>query len=247
MADVPSGALAGAAVAARALAGLVQAFTASLPLPEAAAAPAQAACRRIALVEAPRVTSARGVAAIGSELVTVLQSASRAAEPADASAGLYDLAAAAQTAFPASASPVLTRLYTLARALAAAMEVAALGEAFVAEARTEFADRRAATEARTRITEQMAARGDRIATVLGQEIFAVLSTAARETSAHLVRQATSLQPVVRVDAGRSFPSTAIAWNLYGDPARAEELVARNRAATPLFMPASFEALAPSPA
>ena len=42
----------------------------------------------------------------------------------------------------------------------------------------------------------------------------------------------------------SFPSTALAWRLYGDPARAEDLVARNRVATPLFMATNFEALAP---
>lgn len=245
MADVPSGALAGAAVAARALAGVIQAFAGSVPLPPEAAAPTQAGCRRIAIVDAPRVRSAADIAAIGAELVTLLQNAARAAAPGDASAGLYDLAHATRTAFPTSASPVLTRQFALARALAVALEVAALGEAFVAESRTAFADRQAATDARARIVAAMEVAGDRIAVALGEAIFAALSTAARETSAHLVRQASSLQPVVRVNAGRSFPSTALAWSLYGDPARAEELVARNRVATPLFMPAAFEALAPS--
>ena len=55
------------------------------------------------------------------------------------------------------------------------------------------------------------------------------------------------QPVVRVEASRSFPSTALAWSLYGDPTRAEELVRRARCGTPLFMPATFEAVSPQSA
>ena len=50
--------------------------------------------------------------------------------------------------------------------------------------------------------------------------------------------------LIRAQAGRSFPSTALAWSLYADPTRAPELVARNRVGTPFHMPATFEALAP---
>lgn len=54
--------------------------------------------------------------------------------------------------------------------------------------------------------------------------------------------AASRVPVVRVETGISLPSTLIAWDLYGAAGRAAEIVQRNRIATPLVMPAAFEAL-----
>lgn len=245
MSKVPSGALAGAAAAAGALAGVVARLSNGLPLAADVAASVQRDCTRVAQVSAPRVRGAPDIATIGASLVRAVQAGARAAEASDASAGLYEAAAQAGVTFPASASPVLTRQYALARALAATVEVACLGEAFVAEASTAFSDRRSATEARARIGRAMDGASDRISIALGQEVLAMLSGVARETSGHLALLATSLQPVVRVEAGRSYPSTALAWGLYGDPARAADLVQRNRCGTPLFLPASVEAIAPA--
>jgi hypothetical protein len=242
---VPSGVLAGGAVSAAALAGIVGEVAASLPLPDAVATASATATRRIIRVAAPRVTSLADIAAIGASLVSTVQAIARAAEPRDAATLLYVAGARASVTFPRSASPALTRDYGLARALAAGVETACLGEAFLAEARTEFPDRRAATEARDRIGSSLDAAVDRIAATLGQAVVAVIMRVARETSGHLVRMSADLQPVVRVDAQRSAPSTALAWHLYGDPQRAGELVDRNRCGTPLFMPASIEAVAPN--
>ena len=50
-------------------------------------------------------------------------------------------------------------------------------------------------------------------------------------------------PLVRVETGISLPSTLLAYDLYGDSGRAEDLVARSRSGTPLVMPVVFEALA----
>ncbi|MCJ2108025.1 hypothetical protein MKK70_22145 [Methylobacterium sp. E-041] len=244
MSTIPSGALAGAAVSAGALAGVIADLSAGLPLAASVALGVSGTCTRIVRVSAPRVLSAADVAAIGVDLVGAVQAAARGAQAGDASAGLYAAAARTQACIPVSASPVLTRAYRFAGALAASVEAACLGEAFLAEARTGFADRRAATEARARISAAYDASADRIAATLGQDILTVLAAVARETSGHLVRLATTLQPVVRVDANRSFPSTALAWSLYGDPTRAPELLARNRCGTPLFMPATIEAVAP---
>lgn len=244
MANVPSSALDGAAVAAAELSAIVGALAASLTLPDATSRAVSASCRRTALVAAPRIRLSADVAAIAARLVADVQATARAASPGDASAALYAAAADTLGASPRSASPVLTRAYALARALAAAVEVACLGEAFLCEARTQFADRPAASQARDRINEALDGAADRIAAALGQEVLGVVLMAARQCSAHLATEATTLQPVVRGEAARSFPSTALAFALYGDPARAVDLVARNRVSTPLFMPATFEALAP---
>lgn len=244
MGNTPSGALAAAAVCAAGLAERLNAFAITLPVPAEIALATARTCRVTAQVSAPRIRSAADVAAIGATLVSALQTLARAAEPGDVARGLYDLAAATRTAAPTSRSPVLTVQFAPARALAASIETAALGEAFLAEARTGFSDRRAASEARERIRRALEASADRVAAALGQAIVDVLSSAAREASAHLVRRATTLQPIVRVQATKSLPATALAWSLYGDPSRAEDLVARNRCGTSLFMPPLIEAVAP---
>lgn len=244
MAAPPSSANAGAAVAAGALAGVVADFARTLPVPTATAQAARASCRRVSRMLSPRVTHNRDVAAIAAILVGLVQSLARAAEPGDAAPQLYGLAAATRVCAPTSASPVLTRDYALARALCLSVEMAALGEAFVAEARTGFADRPSASAARLRIRAAYDGASDRVAAAFGQAVAAILDTAARETSAHLVQEAASLQPVVRVAAARSFPAATLAWSLYGDPERAAELMGRNACGTPFHMPATIEAVSP---
>lgn len=242
---VPSSALAGAAVGAAALASIVQGLASGLTLPADTALMANSSTRRIVRVLVPRVTSAADVAAIAAELVGDVQAIARAAVPRDASAALYETAAATLSASPYSASPVLAAQYGLARAVAAAVEVACLGEAFVCEARTDFADRQSATAARNRINAAMDDATDRIAETLGQNVVGVLSAAARQCSTQIVKLSADLQPIVQVGTAASVPSTVLAWELYGDPSRALELVKRNRVGTPLFMPTSIEAVAPT--
>lgn len=243
MASPPSSAIAGAAVAAQALAGLLTDLARTLPVPAATAQGARATARRVAL-QAGRFVSLAQVGAAAAALVTAAQALARDASPADASAGLYAAAAATQACAPTSASPALTQAYTLARALCAGLEAACLGEAFLAEARTSFGDRPAAAAARARITVALAGAVDRVAAALGQTAATALTTAAGHACAYLVTQSGSLQPLVQIGAPRSLPAMSWGWILYGDPSRAAELLARNAVGTPFFMPATFEALAP---
>ena len=244
MASPPSSAIAGAAVSAVALAGVIADLARGLPLPTDSAQAALATCRRVSTVVAPQLVTLEDAAAIAGRLIATVQGLARDASPGDASAGLYAAAGATRDCVPASASPVLARAYGLARAICVGVEAACLGEAFLCEARTAFGDRQAASAARDRITAALDGAVDRVAAALGQPAAFVLITAAGQTCAHLVDLSGSLQPLIRVDAARSFPSTALAWSLYADPSRAPELVARNRCSTPFFMPSTFEALAP---
>ena len=244
MAAPPSSTVAGAAVAAQALAGVLAGLAVTLPVPTATAQEALASARRAASTLAPRLISRRDAARLAATLVTAVQTLARDASPSDASAGLYAAAAATRGCAPLSFSPALTQAYGLARAMCVGFEVACLGEAFLAEARTEFADRPASAAARARITAAVEGAIDRVAASLGQATATMLSTAAGHTCAALVTQAGTLQPLVRVSAPRSFPAAALGWSLYADPARAAELLARNACGTPFFMPSTFEALAP---
>lgn len=59
---------------------------------------------------------------------------------------------------------------------------------------------------------------------------------------HLATIAATRVPLVRVETGVPLPSTVLAFDLHGDAGRAQSLVARNRSATPLIMPTTFEAV-----
>ncbi|GJD65178.1 hypothetical protein [Methylobacterium frigidaeris] len=244
MAIAPSGALPGAAVAAIGLAALVLDLAGRLPGDPQVTEDATRDCRRIAAILAPRATRRAAVAEIARSLVGSVQALARAADPGTAAPLLYAAAAQAGATCPASASPVLKREYRYARALAAAIEAAALGEAFLCEARAAYPDRVAALAARARIGAAADASFDRIAELLGIAVAEIMAAAAREAAGHLVQTAATLRSVVRVEAGRSFPATYAAWHLYRDPSRAEELLARAASGTPLFLPATYEALAP---
>ncbi|MGX9981983.1 hypothetical protein [Methylobacterium fujisawaense] len=244
MASPPSSAVAGASVAATALADVLSGLSRTLPVPAESAQAGLSAARRIGLIWAPRLFTLRDAAQIGAALVSATQALARDAAPGDAAASLYAAARATRSCAPSSASPSLTRAYGLARALCVSLEAACLGEAFLAEARSDFGDRQAASAARDRITAALDAAVDRIAAALGQPAAFLLTSAAGQTCAHLVDLTGSLQPLVQVAAARSMPSTAAAWSLYAAPARAPELVARNRVGTPFHMPATFEAVAP---
>ena len=55
-------------------------------------------------------------------------------------------------------------------------------------------------------------------------------------------QAANAVPIVRVETQMSLPSTVLAYQIYGDAARAGSLVDIARSTTPMLMPISFDAL-----
>lgn len=233
-----------AAVTARALALVLEATTARLPLDPATVLGSRRTSYAVAALAAPAIRTVADVAAIGSTMVAAAAALRRAADPADAAPAFYDAAAGAALAVPTFASLARTRSAALGRLLAECLEAAWLGEAFVAEARSDFADQPAAIAARKRIALAMDGALDRLAAAgVGTGVLDLLGSVARTASDHIAVVTTDLKPVQRVTTATSMPSTALAWQLYDDPARAPELVARNRVATPLFMPTVFTALA----
>lgn len=59
---------------------------------------------------------------------------------------------------------------------------------------------------------------------------------------YITRKIADLAPLIRVSTGIALPSLALAWALYADPLRADELTARTRAPWPGALPTSFDAL-----
>jgi prophage DNA circulation protein len=144
-------------------------------------------------------------------------------------AGVAALAEAALTA-PDTEGDAAERL-TMAAALA------------VAIVRVDYASRRDAMKARERFAATVAPVVETAGAFSG-EAFGWISEITGEAALALSRAAADRAPVVRVEAGISMPSTVLAHRLYGDATRAGELVERNRVATPVFMPATIEALSP---
>ncbi|RAX42397.1 hypothetical protein [Rhizobium tropici] len=115
----------------------------------------------------------------------------------------------------------------------------------VAGGRVNWQSRPQARKARTRISSAGDA-GLAVASAMGgdgADLYSWLSSIV-EVACRLVSDlAANAVPIVRVQTGISLPSTVLAYQLYGDAARAVDLVDIAGSATPLVMPTAFDALA----
>jgi len=223
------------------LCGQIEALRASLPLDDALS---EDLATRLARVRAGMVGAVNlaGLATGAGDLCDVLHDLGREADPAQSELQLGTLLGLVPAIVPVSASPAVNLALDLGRAIAACLEAALLAELAVAIASRSYPDRREALAASDRLVAASEASLERIAQYGGEDLWRAASDAVRHALDHLSRGALDLKPVVLVEAIQSMPATVLAWQLYGDPARAAELVARNGVATPLFMPTSFEAL-----
>ena len=122
--------------------------------------------------------------------------------------------------------------------------VLAVTMAAYAFVRQEYPSSQDAAVARGDLLSRAALAYDLAGSGLSDEVFGYLTALVGEAALQLSRTAADRAPLVRVETGISLPSTLLAWQLYGDPARASELVERNKSATPAVMPTAFEAIAP---
>jgi len=131
-----------------------------------------------------------------------------------------------------------------ALAMAAAVEGSILGAYALGVARSVLRDRRAVEAARRALLDRAEPILERVAIHLGSAAYDALAEVIRQAASHLSQLALDLAPLVIVDVPRSLPATALAFHLYGDPERAQELVGLNGVSTPLFMPTRVIAYAP---
>lgn len=108
--------------------------------------------------------------------------------------------------------------------------------------RVAWPSRRAARRARELMIER-AHLAYAVAGPLGPDFYAWISGLVAVAVRLISEVAANATPVVRVESGISLPSTVLAYHMYGDAKRASGLVDIAGAATPMVMPAVFEALA----
>jgi prophage DNA circulation protein len=148
---------------------------------------------------------------------------------------------------PASVPPGATANERLASAnageVARIVRLAALGAAAEALTRAPFVSRPEAVTARADFVERVEAEMQETTGAALAPVFVALQTLQGATVAYLTGLIADLAPIITVDAPLALPSLVLAWELYQDPLRAREIVARNHVPHPSFMPLRFEALA----
>jgi prophage DNA circulation protein len=127
-------------------------------------------------------------------------------------------------------------------AVAQAARLAALAAYAESVCRMSYASRPDGVSARADVAEIFAAEMSLCIGAATADLYVALANLRGVTCDYLTRLITDLAPVAIVEAPRSMPSLWWAWRLYGDPARAAEIVARNGVPHPSFIPARFEAL-----
>ncbi|MBX5112684.1 hypothetical protein [Rhizobium lentis] len=128
---------------------------------------------------------------------------------------------------------------------AKASEILVAMGAAIAGCRAEWPSRPAARRARSRVSSAGDAGAEAAGTLGGDgaDLYAWLS-AVTAISCRLISEiAADAAPVIRIETGISLPSTVLAYQLYGDAARADALVDLAGSATPMVMPTQFDALA----
>lgn len=108
----------------------------------------------------------------------------------------------------------------------------------------DYLSRQDARRARERISPTVDPVLEAIGAGLDVAVHEWLTQVAATAASDLSDTAANRAPLVMVRTERSLPATALAYALYGDAARAAELVTRNAIATPAFMPTAFEAISP---
>lgn len=130
---------------------------------------------------------------------------------------------------------------TLTAEVAALVRRLALAGRAAATVRIAYGSRAEAVAARTAIAAAFSAE---LADCDDAEAAAALAAVRDAAVTYLSRAGAELPQTVVATVGRSLPAAVLATALYGDAGRDAELVARNRAAHPLYMPTTVEALRP---
>ncbi|MDB5582836.1 MAG: hypothetical protein JWR80_8012 [Bradyrhizobium sp.] len=108
--------------------------------------------------------------------------------------------------------------------------------------RVSWPSRQAARKARGGFVA-LAHQAYAVAARLGPDLYAWLAGLVSVAVRLVSDRAATATPIVNVETGIAQPSTVLAYRLYGDAKRAAGLVDISGSATPLIMPARFEALA----
>lgn len=140
-------------------------------------------------------------------------------------------------------SPNVTKAEANAAAAARLVRLAALTAYAEGVLRLTFASRPDGLNARGEVAERFENELYNANGAENADLFVAIEALRGTVIEWLTNLITTLAPVVKVETARSMPAIVLAWVLYGDPVRGDELAARNNVQHPAFMPRVIEALA----
>lgn len=153
--------------------------------------------------------------------------------------------AGAMSLIPApSLSPALTRAQDLAKAASRLIEAACFQEAAVSAIGSPPAFRDDVDAIRLRLVTDLEPILDGLAVMGALEAHAAVATTVDLAVSGLDDLALTVAPLAVIRSTRSLPAPILAWRLYGDVERCDDIVARAGSLTPLFLPT--ELLLPAP-
>lgn len=154
--------------------------------------------------------------------------------------------AAAMGAIPSpTLSPARMRAQDLAQAASHLIVAACWQEAAVSAITDPPRFRDDVDAMRVRLTAGIEPVLDTLAVMGAREAHDAVSGTVQMAIAGLDDLALTVAPLAHIRTSRSLPATILAWQLYGDVERCDELVARSGTLTPLFMPTDLTVPAPT--
>lgn len=155
-------------------------------------------------------------------------------------------AAAAVSAIPAATlSPALTRAQDLARAASRLVAAACWQEAAVSAITSPPAYRDDVEVMRSTLVTGIGPVLDGLAAMGAVEAHGAVAKTVDLAIAGLDELALTIAPLAQIRTTRSLPAPVLAWMLYGDVERCDDLVSRAGTLTPLMMPTDLTVPAPT--
>ena len=217
-----------------------------------AVAPAASARLRdqiAALLDSDTATGAATDAALASDAITLIAATRDLADALAADSAAAAMAATADAFVTVTATAYLApRARTAAanaQAAARLARLAALTAWAEALVRRDYKSRPDGVSARAEAAARFQAELEQCFGAADAGLAIAIQDLRGSVVDYLTRLIADLKPVVTVETASQMPSLALAWRLYADPLRAEELVARNAVRHPSFLPQTLSALAPT--
>jgi prophage DNA circulation protein len=184
-------------------------------------------------------------ATLAASVIATIRALVAGMDGAAAASAMLEFAAAYPAAEPSLAlSASAAAAAANAEAVTALARLAALTAWAEALQRQSYASRPDGIAARAAAAERFELELGRATGAANHSLYVALTDLRGAVVSYLTQLIADLAPIVTVSAARQMPALWWAWRLYGDPARAVDLVLRNQVRHPSLMPLSFEALAP---
>lgn len=108
--------------------------------------------------------------------------------------------------------------------------------------RAEYVSRPDGVTARGNVAQRFEAELYSLGSDVSSELYLAIDDLRARVIDYLSHRINDLAPVITIETARMLPSLFLAWRLYADPGRSDELVGRNRVVHPSFMPQVISAL-----